>query len=254
MGKPYYLDFDERYKFVYASGVEHYTSTAKRLNDIKMILDWFLDRIKAAAGMSVIEFGCGEGYLAEWLLDLGLTYEGIDISASAIRKAEHRLQRYPSGWKVGQGNMIDLSLAQDRYDMSIDVASLHMLICDDHRSRYLSNVHTCLRPGGHALFAKQSHAHDAKDEQVHDYDEYIKSHGIDIHRKIRKPIKKGDQEVTMDLDPVVSRNRSRPQYEAELKSAGFTVLDHVLTSGGRSVSIIARKQDEIPEGNAVGEP
>jgi SAM-dependent methyltransferase len=43
------------------------------------------------AGNSVVEFGCGDGYLAQLLVQEGFHYRGLDISPKMIAAAERRL-------------------------------------------------------------------------------------------------------------------------------------------------------------------
>jgi len=45
------------------------------------------------AGDSVVEFGCGDGYLAQLLVQEGFAYRGLDISPRMVAAAESRLSR-----------------------------------------------------------------------------------------------------------------------------------------------------------------
>jgi SAM-dependent methyltransferase len=45
------------------------------------------------AGDSVVEFGCGDGYLAQLLVQEGFDYRGLDISPRMVAAAETRLSR-----------------------------------------------------------------------------------------------------------------------------------------------------------------
>ena len=45
------------------------------------------------AGDSVVEFGCGDGYLAQLLIQEGFDYRGLDISPRMVAAAETRLSR-----------------------------------------------------------------------------------------------------------------------------------------------------------------
>ena len=44
-------------------------------------------------GDSIVEFGCGDGYLAELLVQQGFHYCGIDISPNMVASADRRLKR-----------------------------------------------------------------------------------------------------------------------------------------------------------------
>ena len=43
-------------------------------------------------GDSILEFGCGDGYLARLLVQYGLRYHGVDISPKMVAMARRRLQ------------------------------------------------------------------------------------------------------------------------------------------------------------------
>jgi ubiquinone/menaquinone biosynthesis C-methylase UbiE len=45
------------------------------------------------AGDSVLEVGCGDGYLAQLLVGFGLRYAGVDLSPGMVAAAEHRFHR-----------------------------------------------------------------------------------------------------------------------------------------------------------------
>jgi SAM-dependent methyltransferase len=44
-------------------------------------------------GDSVLELGCGDGYLAQLFVEYGLKYQGMDISPKMVAAAERRLQK-----------------------------------------------------------------------------------------------------------------------------------------------------------------
>ena len=52
------------------------------------ILDPVVDRLLAdVRGVSLLDVGCGEGYLARRLAERGLTVTGLDVDAAAITRA-----------------------------------------------------------------------------------------------------------------------------------------------------------------------
>lgn len=67
-------------------------------------------------GDTVLELGCGDGYLAELFVRHGFAYHGIDISPQMVRIAEQRLQRLglPSRFTTVDINNLNL---EESYDM-----------------------------------------------------------------------------------------------------------------------------------------
>ena len=75
----YYEAYDDRYRRVYVQGVPYWTGDpAEMATTIQHVDDLFHYAGIAPASHSIIEFGCGEGFLAEYLLSKGDSYLGMD--------------------------------------------------------------------------------------------------------------------------------------------------------------------------------
>ena len=105
----------------------------------------------------VVDYGCGPGYLAERLLDLGVSCEGADVSGATIAVANCRLRGRP-GWKGAC--LIDDAFFQGRegtIDLLICVETLEHLLSQDLAAT-LDRFHQLLRPGRGRLFISTPHA------------------------------------------------------------------------------------------------
>ncbi|MAE61538.1 MAG: hypothetical protein CMJ49_09305 [Planctomycetaceae bacterium] len=88
----YYEAYEDRYRRVYAQGVEYWTGDPDEIAAVIGHVDEFLEFTGATpVGHSIIEFGCGEGFLGEYLLRRGYSYLGIDLAPSAVAKARNRI-------------------------------------------------------------------------------------------------------------------------------------------------------------------
>jgi len=73
------------------------------------------------AGDSVVEFGCGDGYLAQLLVQAGFNYRGLDISPRMVAAAERRLSRAELAASFLAVDVDQVSLTQ-----SVDAAVSYM--------------------------------------------------------------------------------------------------------------------------------
>jgi len=151
----YYRAYDDRYRSVYAQGGQYWTSAPQELADTTAKLQQFLDRWGLRPGRHrLIEFGCGEGHLARYLLQRGYHYCGVDLSPAGLAKARERVADLaPPDDAFVLGDITSLpGLAAGTFDAALDNFCLHMLVTDGDRGRYLAEVRRLLAPGGLAYF------------------------------------------------------------------------------------------------------
>lgn len=84
------LEFDMRRRFILA------TTWGKALH----------------VGDSIVEFGCGDGYLAQFFVKCGLCYRGLDQSPKMIVMAEHRLMHAGLKASFQVSDVSDFSLTE----------------------------------------------------------------------------------------------------------------------------------------------
>ena len=90
--KQYYHAYEGRYASVYSHGAEYWTADPEEIRDTTAKLQDFLDRSALMPGQArLVEFGCGEGHLARYLIENGYDYRGVDLSPSALVKARQRV-------------------------------------------------------------------------------------------------------------------------------------------------------------------
>ena len=102
------------------------------------------------AGKDVLEVGCGRGegsaFVFERFRPRSLT--GVDLARAAIRHCRRRHDR--PGLTFLGGDAENLPFPDASFDVVLNVESSH---CYPHMSKFLSEVHRVLRPGGVMLYA-----------------------------------------------------------------------------------------------------
>lgn len=99
-----------------------------------------------ASGLTVVDLGCGDGYLVERVLARGATAErvmGVDLSPDELALARERLARTPVALVRASGRSLPLA------DRSVDVMLSHlafMLMSD--LDTVVAEIARVLRPGG----------------------------------------------------------------------------------------------------------
>lgn len=137
------LAYEERYRLVYEAGARFWWEHEPH----PCLAEYSL---KISKGSACIEFGCGEGFEARFLAGRGMKVTAIDLSPSAITRAEAET---PNELNVVYrvGDITDLNaigISDSSFDFGIDVHCLHMFSNPVDRKNYLSEVKRVLKPGG----------------------------------------------------------------------------------------------------------
>ncbi len=103
------------------------------------------------AGKTVLDYGCGPGYLTRYLFDQGAVHvTGIDVSEGEVEQARESAAREGFGdrseFLVGDAHAT--GLPDDSFDLIVGSSILHHL---DLRVA-LEEIRRILRPGGRAVF------------------------------------------------------------------------------------------------------
>lgn len=113
-----------------------------------------LDRacaLAVARGPRVLELACGAGGISMRLAQAGCTAEGIDIAAGLIAlgeqqiEARQRQENWPGSARLWTGDLNQVELRPESFDVVLAYAALHHVLDLDH---LLTQVHRALTPGG----------------------------------------------------------------------------------------------------------
>jgi SAM-dependent methyltransferase len=114
-------------------------------------LEWIRD-LDLGPGAAIIDVGGGASTLVDHLLDDGhSSVTVLDIAAPALDLVKARLGDRSALVTWLCGDITDVELAQDAYDLWHDRAVFHFLTEPDDRRRYRQNLGRALRPGGYLI-------------------------------------------------------------------------------------------------------
>jgi SAM-dependent methyltransferase len=114
-------------------------------------------RFGLTSGMSVVELGCGPGFLLERLRDTvpALRLTGLEIDELLVKRADALLWDNDVPVKVVQGRIEDTGFLDEEFDFAISRLVLEHL---PDPMRALREVLRVLRPGGTAVFVDNDFA------------------------------------------------------------------------------------------------
>lgn len=217
----YYFSYNERYRKVYAAGVENWGHSFLDKTLRSVLTEWVM-----RYGLSrrrVIEFACGEGAGGVILSELGCVYHGVDAASLAVEKARKALRKYPDA-TVSLLDMV-ASEIEGPFEAALDVMGLHMLVTDEDRSRYLRKAFSILSPHAPMLFFRELYDSESPDRKVNSFEDWEKITGVDYQRPEPRTISQNGRESQIFLPRLPARAKSREGYSAEMQMAGFVVDD-----------------------------
>ncbi len=111
-------------------------------------------RVSPPPNGPIIDVGGGASTLIDDLLDTGyrdLTV--LDLSATALREAQARLDHRASAVEWIEGDILEASLPKAKFHVWHDRAVFHFLTTPTARTRYVAQAHAAVRAGGFVLIA-----------------------------------------------------------------------------------------------------
>lgn len=99
-------------------------------------------------GDRILDLGCGNGRLWNFLRDQQIDYTGLDISEKLIDQAKQRYQSSIDNPKFLVGDILKLPLANQEFDLVFCIATLHHIPSQQLRQQVLGEINRVLKPGG----------------------------------------------------------------------------------------------------------
>ncbi|WP_323844292.1 class I SAM-dependent methyltransferase [Microbulbifer magnicolonia] len=113
-----------------------------------------IEQTGAPKSANIIDVGGGASKLVDDLLDKG--YDNLtvlDLSGQALAKAQHRLGARADKVRWLEGNILEIDLPQQAYDVWHDRAVFHFQTDERERKAYVDAVLRAVKPGGHVIVA-----------------------------------------------------------------------------------------------------
>lgn len=134
---------------------EYHYHTAEAMNDDQFIWDKVADVLVqcSPAPRRIFEIGCGNGFSAYRLLNMGYEVTGIDPSKSGI---EHGRRTYPA-LRLHEGSVYD-DLSKE-YGQFPVVLSLEVIEHCYEPKKFARRVHELLEPGGIGIISTPYHGY-----------------------------------------------------------------------------------------------
>lgn len=148
--RKYYHAYNERYKKVHELGHLWFTKTPT-----PEVTSW-IRFMRVPMTEPILEIGCGEGRDALYLASLGYQLTAVDASPQAIQTCQRlaRERRVTVNWQIHDALHLTDAMS-NQYRWIYSVATLHMLVDDEDRRRFLQEMYAILEPGGHALIVSK---------------------------------------------------------------------------------------------------
>lgn len=113
-----------------------------------------IDRLPLAPGSTAIDVGAGASTLVDDLLARGFDHVAVaDLSHVALDATRARLGAQAEKVSFVVGDITQVQLPADAYDLWHDRAVFHFLTDPAQRAAYVRQVLRALRPGGHIIVA-----------------------------------------------------------------------------------------------------
>lgn len=137
--KEYYKAYEERYKKYHKEKNKAWAG-----KEPSYILK---ELLKNEKNKTILEIGCGEGQNANYLLENGYNVTASDVSQSAIDwcKTTYKFKDKFFVLDVLNNNHTN------KYDVIYTISTLHMLIFDDDRKKFLDFIYNHLNDNGKAI-------------------------------------------------------------------------------------------------------
>jgi len=166
----------------------------------------------------VIELGCGESRDAVFLASRGFNVLCVDVAELALIRGKGlvREERAESRVDFSVMDALHLGLRDEHFDLAVDVAFLHLIVDQDLRKRYLSDVYRILRRGGY-LFSCNL----ASDSPMEPEDALRSASGKTI---VKRFVVKG-REVEVELPVIPAWPKTLEEYVHEIDGMGFEVIE-----------------------------
>jgi SAM-dependent methyltransferase len=220
----YYRAYENRYRSVYTQGVRYWTGDPVEIRKTTDAVKDFLTFYRfTPENARIVEFGCGEGHIAAFLIEKGYRYLGIDLASSALKKARERITGLPVADPFRQDDITHLGTFPDQsFTVTLDNFCLHMLVVDQDRQRYLSEVARLLTRDGKAFFHVNFQPEPFQ-ETIESFEDYQNRFQPDLETPHERKAYNDGEIRSVWLPLLAARSNNESGYREELAGAGLHI-------------------------------
>jgi len=134
----------EQFNKIYNSSLAHWA-----WGDVRIPKE-LQELVKSIKPKTSLELGCGLGRFSIFMAKQGVQATGVDFSSVAIENARKSVigNEFKPAFMVG--DVTNLEMIQQKFDVSFDVGCFHCLN-EDNQDKYVSEIYRLLNPGASLL-------------------------------------------------------------------------------------------------------
>jgi ubiquinone/menaquinone biosynthesis C-methylase UbiE len=106
---------------------------------------------------SSLELGCGLGRFSAFMTEQGINATAVDFSSVGIEKAKKRVANVFRKPTFIVGDVTNLAMLNEQFDVSIDVGCFHCLN-EEGQQKYVAEIYRLLKPGAPHLIWAMDHS------------------------------------------------------------------------------------------------
>jgi SAM-dependent methyltransferase len=125
-------------------------------------------RRRLRQGARVLDVGCGVGAQTYWLAMEEFDATGVDVSPTAIDRAEARRWKHGNvavkfmSFDISDDSVVPMSIPRDMFDAAVDVCCLQHIVEPQRLSSAFNEIRRVLKPGGWLFSVLASNRHSVR--------------------------------------------------------------------------------------------
>lgn len=207
----YYKAYDERYKKFHKE-----ENLAWAEDEPSCILKSIFESNKLSKKSKVLELGCGEGQNAIYLLKNGYNIFASDVSPEAIKWCKEKAKE--QNFDENHFFVLDAlnNNLSDSFDCIFSISTLHMLVLEEDRKKFLDFIYSHLKTKGIAIITVMGDGVDEKNNSN--------------LKEAFKLSKRENRNKIVEVANTSCRIVNWKTFLKELEDSHLTVLKHYVTN------------------------
>lgn len=183
------------------------------------------------SGDKVLDAGCGNGRLFDYLKELEVEYQGVDISPKLIDKAK---SKYPEA-KFEVADILSLPFADQQFAVLLSIATLHHVPSTEYQKQVIKDFNRVLQPGGYLMITVWNLAQEEMNKALSKLPvgDIIKKENGQI-KDVLRPWKNPQGQI---LAKRYLHGFSQSELEQLVSSQGFKLIESFYLKKGRKTEV-----------------